>query len=218
MAKFNYQRDAVDKLVRALVEKSPHLGLDNIETVYNTVSASSSKLVAYNTVHTAFADHYQIDLESQEDLDREVDWLVNAWAELVQALPEVGKIGKSKAQSLRETTVMRSAVVVYGYVGLICKIREKNEDPNVLFSKLAGTVVLSDDSSDTLRNDAGDIVPRFKAGEEVSFFSQGNPLWQQIGLLVPVQDQVTGLTRLQIRNARQTRQTVTETLANRLGL
>jgi hypothetical protein len=162
MAKFNYQRDAVDKLVRALVEKSPHLGLDNIETVYNTVSASSSKLVAYNTVHTAFADHYQIDLESQEDLDREVDWLVNAWAELVQALPEVGKIGKSKAQSLRETTVMRSAVVVYGYVGLICKIREKNEDPNVLFSKLPGTVVLSDDSSDTLRNNAGDIVPRFK--------------------------------------------------------
>lgn len=98
VAKFNYQGDAVGKLVRALVEKSPHLGLDNIETVYNTVSASSSKLVAYNTLHTAFADHYQIDLENQEDLDREVDWLVDAWAELVQALPDVGKVGKSKAQ------------------------------------------------------------------------------------------------------------------------
>lgn len=218
VAKFNYQGDAVDKLVRALVEKSPHLGLDNIETVYNTVSASSSKLVAYNTLHTAFADYYQVDLESQEDLDREADWLVDAWAELVQALPEVGKIGKSKAQKIREATVMRTAVVVYGYVGIICKIRDRDEDPSVLLSKLPGQVVLSSDSAETLHDDAGELVPRFRDGEQVDFFSHGNPLWQQIGLLVPVQDQTTGLTRLQIRNARQTRQSVTETLTSRIGL
>jgi hypothetical protein len=218
VAKFNYQRDALAKLVRALVEKSPHLGLDNIETVYNTVSASSSKLVAYNTLHTAFADHWQVDLESQEDLDREVDWLVDAWAELVQALPEVGKIGKSKAKAVREATVMRSAVVVYGYVGVICKMRENSEDPGVLFSKLPGQVVLDTDSTETVLDAAGNVVPRFRAGDQVDFFSQGNLLWQQIGLLVPVQDQGTGLTGLQIRNARQTRHAVTDTLADRLGL
>jgi hypothetical protein len=218
VAKFNYQGDAVGKLVRALVEKSPHLGLDNIETVYNTVSASSSKLVAYNTLHTAFADHYQIDLENQEDLDREVDWLVDAWAELVQALPDVGKVGKSKAQKIREATVARSAVVVYGFIGAICKIREVDADPSIVLSKLPGEVVLSDDSSETLFDEAGTIVPRFRAGEQVDYFSQGNPLWQQIGLLVPVQDQTTGLTRLQTRNARQTRQAVTEALVGRIGL
>lgn len=218
VAKFNYQGDAVGKLVRAVVEKSPHLGLDNIETVYNTVSSSSSKLVAYNTLHTAFADHYQVDLESQEDLDREVDWLVDAWAELQQVLPEIGKIGKSKAQKIRDTMVVRSAVVVYGYVGIICKIREKGEDPSVLLPKLAGKVVLGNDSAETLLSETGKITPRFGAGEHVDFFSQGNPLWQQIGLLVPVQDQTTGVTRLQIRNARQTRQAVTETLAGRIGL
>jgi hypothetical protein len=218
VAKFNYQGDALGKLVRALVEKSPHLGLDNIETVYNTVSASSSKLVAYNTLHTAFTDHYQIDLESQEDLDREVDWLVDAWAELVRSLPDVGKIGKSKAQKVRETTVVRSAVVVYGYIGAICKIREANADPSIGLSKLPGEVVLSNDSSDTLLDDAGEIVPRFTAGEQVDYFSHGNPLWQQIGLLVPVQDQTTGLTRPMVRNARQTRQAVTDTLVGRIGL
>lgn len=218
VAKFNFQRDALDKLVRAVVEKSPHLGVDNIETVYNTVSASSSKLVAYNTLHTAFADNYKIDLESQEDLDREAGWLVDAWKELVQALPQVGKIGKSRAQTIREESVYRSAVVVYGYVGLICKIREQREDPAVLLQKLPGTVLLGADSAETAMTAGGQLAPRFKSGEEVDFFSYGNPLWQQIGLLIPVQDQSTGVTRLQTRNARQTRQAVTDALTSRVGL
>lgn len=218
VAKFNYQGDAVGKLVRALVEKSPHLGLDNIETVYNTVSASSSKLVAYNTLHTAFADNYQIDLENQEDLDREVDWLVDAWAELARILPDVGKVGKSRAQKIREGKVARSAVVVYGYVGLLCKIREAEADPGVTLSKLPGEVVLRSDSPETVLGDAGALVSRFRAGEHVDYFSQGNPLWQQVGLLVPVQDQTTGRTRLQTRNARQTRQAVTGALIDRAGL
>ena len=218
VAKFNFQRDAVDKLVRAIVEKSSHLGVDNIETVYNTVSTSSSRLVAYNTLHTAFADNYKIDLDSQEDLDREVDWLVDAWHELVQALPAVGKIGKSRAQAIRGQMLARSAVAVYGYVAVICKIREQGEDPGSLLPKLPGTVILEADSGETERDATGDVVPRFRAGEEVDFFSYGNPLWQQVGLLVPVQDQVTGLSRLQIRNARQTRHAMADVLASRVGL
>ncbi len=218
VAKFNYQRDAAAKLVRALVEKSPHLGVDNIETVYNTVSASSSKLVAYNTLHTAFMDQYQIDLESQEDLDRELDWLLDAWDELVRVLPDVGKIGKSRAQSVREATVTRSAVVVYGYVGVICKMRTQGEDPSVALAKLPGKIVLRTDGAETVLNGEGDIVPRFRSGEEVDYFSYGNPLWQQIGLLVPVQDQTTAVTRMQIRNARQTRHGVADALTARLGL
>lgn len=218
VAKFNFQRDAVSKLVRALVEQSPHLGIDNIETVYNTVSKSSSKLVAYNTLHTAFADNFRIDLETQEDLDHEVAWVVDAWDELVQALPEVGKIGKSKAQALREASVVRSAVVVHGYVGVICQIREQDEDPGALLPKFPGQVALNEDSTETRAGDDGMIIPRFRAGEKVDFFSYGNPLWQQIGLLVPVKDQDTGLTRLQMRNARQTRHAAIDALAHRVGL
>jgi hypothetical protein len=41
---------------------------------------------------------------------------------------------------------------------------------------------------------------------------------QQIGLLVPVKDQDTGLTRLQMRNARQTRHAAVDALAHRVGL
>jgi hypothetical protein len=218
VAKFNFQRDAVSKLVRALVEQSPHLGIDNIETVYNTVSKSSSKLVAYNTLHTAFADNFRIDLETQEDLDHEVAWVVDAWDELVQALPEVGKIGKSKAQALREASVVRSAVVVHGYVGVICQIREQDEDPGALLPKFPGQVALNEDSTETRAGDDGMIIPRFRAGEKVDFFSYGNPLWQQIGLLVPLKDQDTGLTRLQMRNARQTRHAAIDALAHRVGL
>ena len=94
------EKDPLTRVPRRAADPA-HLGVDNIKTVYNTVSTSSSRLVAYNTLHTAFADNYKIDLDSQEDLDREVDWLVDAWHELAQALPAVGKIGKSRAQAIR---------------------------------------------------------------------------------------------------------------------
>jgi hypothetical protein len=42
-------------LAKQSVLKHPQLGLDNVETKSNTVSASSRKLVAFNTIATAIA-------------------------------------------------------------------------------------------------------------------------------------------------------------------
>ena len=217
VAKFNYQRDAVSKLVRALVEKSPHLGLDNVEVVQNAVSSSSSKLAAYNTFATAFADLYKADLDIAEEFDAELAWLLSAWDELVQALPGVGRVGKSKAQAIRETSVMRSAVVVYGYVGLLARIREEGADPGASLAKLPGQVALTADSAET-RLTGGQLVPVYRQGEVVDFFSTGNPLWQRTGLLVPVENPDTGAVRLQTRNARQTRMSVLNALVERAGI
>ena len=52
-AKFAYQDTPEKRIARKLLTESPHLGIDNIEVLNNTVSASSSKLVAFNTLAEA---------------------------------------------------------------------------------------------------------------------------------------------------------------------
>ena len=60
-AKFAYQDNAHKRLARLLLEGSPHLGVDNIEVLTNTVSASSSKLVAFNTLTQAMENYWSGD-------------------------------------------------------------------------------------------------------------------------------------------------------------
>lgn len=217
VAKFNFQRDEVAKLVRAVFEQSPHLGLDNVETVQNSISKSSSKLAAYNTLHTAFEGNWNIDLNDQASLDREVKWVVDALDDLVEALPQVGKVGKATAQKLRDNSVVRSAVLVQAYIALLCQIREIDGSPAEYFQKLPGTVTLEADSPETVLRD-GDIVPRFRKGEVLDFFSYGNPLWNKTGFLLPNEDKKTGVTKMGMFNARQQRNAVTAALRERVGL
>jgi hypothetical protein len=216
VAKFNYQRDEVAKLVRAVLEESPHLGVDNVETVQNSISKSSSKLVAYNTLHTAFETNWKIDLNDQAGLNQEVKWVVDAFDDLAQVLP-VGKVGKAAAQKLRDSSVVRSAVLVQGYISLMCQIREIGGSPEEYFQKLPGNVTLEADSEETVLKD-GEIVPRFRKGEVVDFFSYGNPLWRQTGFLLPSVDKKTGVTKMGMFNARQQRNAVTAALRERVGL
>lgn len=217
VAKFNFQRDEVAKLVRAVLEESRHLGVDNVETVQNSISKSSSKLVAYNTLHTAFEANWKIDLIDQATLDREVKWVVDAFDDLVRALPQVGKVGKVEAQKLRDSSVVRSAVVVQAYIALMCQVRDIGGSPEEYFQKLPGSITLEADSVETVLKD-GEIVPRFRAGEVVDFFSTANPLWRQTGFLLPSVDKKTGVTRMAMFNARQQRNAVTAALRRRVGL
>jgi hypothetical protein len=217
VAKFNYQRDEIAKLVRAVFEQSPHLGMDNVETVQNSISVSSSKLVAYNTLHTAFDTNWKIDLDDQAALDAEVKWVVDAFDELVKTLPQVGKVGKAAAQKLRESSVIRSAVLVQAYIALMCQIREIGGSPAAYFQNLPGTVTLAADSEETVLKN-GAIEPRFRKGEVVDFFSYGNPLWRQTGFLLPSMDKKTGITKMGMFNARQQRNAVTAALRDRVGL
>ncbi|MFM8857408.1 MAG: DNA sulfur modification protein DndB [Actinomycetota bacterium] len=217
VAKYNFQRDEIAKLVRAVFEESPHLGLDNVETVQNSISKSSSKLCAYNTLHTGFDTNWKIDLNNQADLDREVKWVVAAFDALVEALPDGGRVGKAAAQKLRDGSVIRSAVLVHAYIALLCQIRDIGGSPDEYFRKLPGTVKLEADSTETVLRD-GKIVPRFREGDEVDFFSYGNPLWQKTGLLLPNEDKKTGVTKMGMFNARQQRNAVTAALRARVGL
>ncbi len=83
--------------------------------------------------------------------------MVDAFDDLVQVLP-VGKVGKAAAQKLRDSSVVRSAVLVRAYIALLCQIREIGGSPAEYFGKLPGKVTLEADSDETVLKD-GQIVP-----------------------------------------------------------
>ncbi len=188
-----------------------------METVQNSISKSSSKLVAYNTLHTAFDTGWRIDLNDQASLDKEIKWVVDAFDDLARALP-IGKVGEAAAQKLRDSSVVRSAVLVQGYIALMCEIRELDGSPEEYFQKLPGSITLEADSAETVRDKDGEIVPRFCAGEVVDFFSYANPIWRETGFLRPNVDKKTGLTKMGMFNARQQRNNVIAVLRERVGL
>ncbi len=218
VAKFHDQHGEVAQLVRAAFRVvAPTSARTTPPPPTNSISKSSSKLVAYNTLHTAFETNWKIDLDDQDTLDREVKWVVDALDDLAQALP-VGRVGKAAAQKLRDSSVVRSAVLVQAYIALLCQIREIGGSPAVYFGKLPGRpVTLEADSDETVLKD-GQIVPRFRAGDEVDFFSYGNPLWRSTGFLLPSVDKKTGVTKMGMFNARQQRTAVTAALRERVGL
>ena len=68
-AKYAWQQTPEQRLARKLMEKSIHLGQDNVEVLTNTVSASSHKLVAFNTLaHTVLSNNAR----TLEDLVKEM--------------------------------------------------------------------------------------------------------------------------------------------------
>src|SRR5262249_37733225 len=78
-AKSTSQRTPLEKLVRALYDKSPHLGQDNVEVLGDTVSASSHKLCAYNTLHKAVHDFWTGEPVTPREVDEQADFLVRFW-------------------------------------------------------------------------------------------------------------------------------------------
>src|SRR5207247_1434419 len=54
-------------------------------------------------------------------------------------------------------------------------------------------------------------------GTSVPFFSRSNPIWLRRGVLVPVEKK-DGSIAISLRNARQTREAVSDVILERLGL
>ena len=52
-AKYAHQANAPERMARLLMQRSAHLSINNIEPFKNTVSASSPKLMAFNTLAQA---------------------------------------------------------------------------------------------------------------------------------------------------------------------
>lgn len=196
-AKFAYQDNAEKRIARQLLGDSPHLGIENVEVLKNTVSASSSKLVAFNTLTQAMEAYWHGDPTNASEESHQAKFLVDFWDALVKVRPEFGRLGKTQRQALRGTSMAGTALSVHGIIAVANAVWEQDLDPAQVLAPLAEPVYLG--------------------GEAVDYFSYSNPVWTKIGALVPSTDK-DGVERLTLRMSFQTRKATADELMRRVGL
>jgi len=205
-AKFAYSETPEQRIANRLMKSSPHLGLDNVEVLTNTVSASSHKLMAYNTLSQAIETFWQAEPINENDVKEQAEYLVEAWDALVAARPEFGRLTKAKRQDARGKLIAGTAVSIHGVIAAMYAMYESDTDPHVAFKALHGATVpiktVIDDQTYT---------------HEVDYFSYENPVWQRLGILVPSTDKA-GKERLTLRMSFQTRTAMGKELKAKLGL
>jgi hypothetical protein len=196
-AKYAWQQTREQILARKLMEKSVHLGLDNIEVLRNTVSASSHKLAAFNTLAQAVEGFWKGEPLNEEDLESQSDFLVTFWDELVKVRPEYGRLTKSQRQKIRGASISGTAVSIHGLIAAASTMFEQKIDPKLRLAKLKDQVEVD--------------------GELVDYFDYNNPAWVNAGVLVLAPDK-DGNPRKQLRMSFQTRREMATELRRKLSL
>jgi len=190
-AKYAYSESREQELARRLVNGSPHLGQDNVEVLSNSVSASSHKLTAYNTISKAIETSWKGGPVSDADIQGQSSWLISAWDSLVKVHPEFGMLSTPARQEQRRETIASSAVAIYGLIGAMSTMYADHIDPDEAFSQIA-----------TSENGA-------------DIFSFDNPVWRQKGVVTPSGSDQKKLTT---RNSFPARRAAIRILHQAMGL
>lgn len=188
-AKFAYSETKEQEIARNLVNRSEHLGQDNVEVLSNSVSASSHKLTAFNTISSAIETSWKGGPVTAADVAAQSEWLISAWNSLVSSRPEFGKISTPARQEQRKKSIASSAIAIYGLFGAMSSMYTDKQDPNVAFAKIA---------------------PR--DGEDL--FAWDNPIWKDAGVVVISGDS----GKLTTRNSFQARRAAIRVLREQMGL
>jgi hypothetical protein len=191
------------KIAGALVEQCPSLH-DNVDTIRERLSKKNPRLCAFNTLSGTFETYWaDCNPEEQPAFKADVDYVVRFWNLLATVRPELGKLDITRRKRVRETLLVDSALAISAYVAIARKMRDQGVDLSRL-EKLGQSIT----------------IPGKNEGEEpreVDLFSRDNPVWEQIGILVP-STKKTGQKVFTLRNARQTREAMMKTLEAVLGL
>lgn len=198
-AKYAYQETAGQRIARALMMGSSNLGLDNVEVLSNTVSASSAKLVAFNTLVQAIENYWQPEALTAVDEKTHADYLIRVWDDVVKVRPEFGRVTKSARKEMRGSTVAGTAVSIYGIVAIASAMFESGEAPSA-----ARFVALKAD----VKGGNGGMV---------DYMSYDNDLWTKIGVLVLSEDK-GGNPKKSLRMSFQTRKAMADEMLRRVGL
>ena len=188
-AKYAYSETKEQEVARRLVNGSEHLGQDNIEVLSNSVSASSHKLAAFNTISKAIETSWRGGPATAADVEAQTSWLISAWDSLVKVRPEFGKLSTPVRQEQRKANIASTAVAIYGLIGTMSTMYAEHVDPEVAFKALT--------------TDGGN--------EDV--FAWANPIWSRAGVVTP-----TGSGSLGTRNSFPARRAATRVLQEVMGL
>ncbi|HST49315.1 DNA sulfur modification protein DndB [Jatrophihabitans sp.] len=189
-AKYAYSETKEQELARRLVNGSEHLGQDNIEVLSNSVSASSHKLAAFNTISKAIETSWKGGPVTAADVEAQSSWLISAWDSLVKIRPEFGKLSTPARQAQRKANIASTAVVIYGLIGAMSKMYAEHIDPDVAFKSLA-------------------------PAEKEDVFAWNNPVWSRAGVVTPTG---TDSGSLGTRNSFPARRAATRVLQEVMGL
>lgn len=189
-AKYAYSETKEQEIGRRLVNGSEHLGQDNIEVLSNSVSASSHKLTAFNTISRALETSWKGGPVTAADVEAQSSWLISAWDSLVKVRPEYGKLSTPARQTQRSKNIASTAVVIYGLIGAMSTMYAEHIDPEVAFKALG-----ADDDSD--------------------IFAWKNPMWSRAGVITPTGSDSGTLTT---RNSFPARRAAIRVLQEIMGL
>ncbi len=189
-AKYAYSETKEQEVARRLVNGSEHLGQDNVEVLSNSVSASSHKLTAYNTISSAIETSWKGGPVTAADVEAQSSWLISAWDSLVKVRPEYGKLSTPARQDQRAKTISSSAVVIYGLIGAMSAMYTDHVDPDVAFKAIA-------------------------AQGDDDLLAWHNPVWVAAGVVTP---SGSGTGALSTRNSFPARRAAIRVLREAMGL
>jgi hypothetical protein len=194
-AKFAWQATPEQRMARMLMIKSRHLGLDNVEVLRNTVSASSHKLCAFNTLSQGMETFWRGEPLTEEDEEAQVEFLVEFWDALVAVRPEFGRLTTERRKQVRGSSIAGTALSVHGLIAAADALYQQQIDPASVLPAL----------DDTLEVD----------GLKVDYFSYENPLWLRIGVLALAETR-DGSLRKQLRVSFPSRRAIADELKRKL--
>jgi hypothetical protein len=187
------------KIAGALAEQCPSLK-DNVDTIRDRLSKKNPRLCAFNTLSGAFETYWaDCNPEEADVFKASVDFVVQFWNKLASVRPELGRLDIARRRQVRETLLVDSALAISAYVATARKMYDGKVDLSRLQKLCRPTAGTGEEQRD------------------VDLFSRENPLWEQIGVLVP-STKKSGQKVFTLRNARQTRHAMLSTLEGVLGL
>lgn len=187
-AKYAYSETKEQELARRLVNGSEHLGQDNVEVLSNSVSASSHKLCAYNTISGAIETSWKGGPVTSADIEAQSSWLISAWDSLVKVRPEFGKLSTPARQEQRRNNITSSAVAIYGMIGAMSTMYAGHIDPNLAFKEI-------------------------ETSDDEDLFAWENPVWTKAGVVTP-----SGSGTLTTRNSFPARRAAVRVLREAMGI
>lgn len=193
-AKYSYSENKDQELARRLVVGSEHLGQDNVEVLSNSVSASSHKLTAFNTISNAVENLWRGGPVTEADVEAQASWLISAWDSLVKARPEYGKLSTPARQEQRRNNIASTAVIIYGIIGTMSVMYDNHIDPDVAFKALAHV----EGQPDVL--------------------SWDNEIWSKAGVVTPTGSKLKKGNGLTTRNSFQSRRAAVRVLREMMGI
>ena len=194
-AKFAWQATPEQRMARMLMMQSPHLGLDNVEVLRNTVSASSHKLCAFNTLSQGMETFWRAEPLTESEEQEQAKFLVDFWDALVAVRPEFGRLTTERRKQVRGSSIAGTALSVHGLIAAADALYQHSIVPASVLPELKDTVVVD--------------------GLEVDYFSYDNPLWLRIGVLATAESK-DGTLRKQLRVSFPSRRAIADELKRKL--